>query len=862
MLWWVNVNLTPVNANQNVMPFEVMAPERTDPRRSSPPPTQTGVTELSVAGMNCRNCVRQVTEAIQGQLGVASVEVSLEDAQARVVWQPGIIPNLQEIVRAVERAGFRPSLPEVASALSIRGMTCSGCARRASEALQMVPGVARVEVELEKNLATIHWQGGASSNLEALIDAVTAAGYGATQVNAKAARAVPPVWSPLSGWRFNVVVGSALTLPLWLAEWVFHTGMERWYHWLSFLLVLPLQTLGGARFYRGAWNQLKVGASNMDTLVALGSTTAFLYSVWGLFAGWSGHLFFMESASIITLISVGHWIESKASAQAEKSLRALLNLTPPTARVVSKGGGETPVLITRLRIGDTVLVKASERIPIDGTVLDGGSTVDESMLTGESAPLEKTPGSLVFGGTANGPGWLTVRVTATGESTALAQIIAAVRRAQNSRAQIQRLGDRVSSVFVPAVVLVALGTGLWWGFAPDSAHAVTQWLEGFLWPAYHPAGALAAAIYHAAAVLIIACPCAMGLATPVAIMAGANAAAERGILIRDGIALEKAGRITAVLFDKTGTLTKGQAAVAAVQEFAMPKGLSLGVTPIAAALARLSLHPLSQAVARAATIESAYAITDWHERRGAGVEAKLTRHGAPIHDALFRLGSLSWLKESGADLRSAASFTAEWTARGATVLGLAADTRLLGVFALQDEIKPGAAALIRQLQKRRLPAFLVTGDNSLTAAAIAAAVGIDRTRVFAEVRPEAKARLVAQLQKQGHRIAFVGDGINDGPALEQADLGIAVSRASDVAREAADIILLNSDIQAIPEALGLAQATLRTIKQNLFWAFFYNALGVPLAVFGFLSPILSAFAMGASDLIVIGNALRLRRWSR
>jgi Cu+-exporting ATPase len=509
-------------------------------------------------------------------------------------------------------------------------------------------------------------------------------------------------------------------------------------------------------------------------------------------------------------------------------------------------------------------------------VTEGDSAVDEAMLTGESTPADKSARSELYAGTVNLNGRLVMRVTATGESTALAHIIAAVQRAQTSRADIQRLGDRVSSVFVPVIVAIAIAAALWWGLAPESAKHVHDLLAPFLWPAMTPTGA-ATAFIIAAAVLIVACPCAMGLATPAAIMAGANTAARRGILIRDGVALEKAGKVTAVIFDKTGTLTIGKPEVAKWQEIQSRTGVppvpnaeskpEAGETPallsFATALARSSTHPISQAIAKLEPeggVSQRPDLKDWREIRGAGVEAKAQPSTLNSQLSTIRLGSLRWLKDSGVDLASGEKFIAEWSGQGATIVGLAVDQSLAGLFAIKDTVKPGARGVVEKLHRQNLKMFLLTGDNALTAASIAREAGIESKNVFAEVRPEQKADFVKKLQVQGEQVAFVGDGINDAPALEQADLGIAVSRASDLAREAADIILLKSDIEAVPEALGLARATLRTIKQNLFWAFFYNALGVPLAALGFISPILCAAAMGVSDLIVIGNALRLLRW--
>jgi Cu+-exporting ATPase len=718
------------------------------------------------------------------------------------------------------------------SELVINGMTCSNCARHVLDALQSVPGVDRAEVALDQGRAGVRWKAGTTPNLAALSAAVSAAGYDARPATAETK-------STANAWRMNVTLGLACTIPITAGEWIFHWETEVWFQWVAFGLAFLVQVLCGARFYRGAWQQLKSGASNMDTLVALGSTAAFGYSVWVLLSGAGGHLYFMEAAAIITLISIGHWLEGRATALAGKAVRALFRLAPQQARRRNPDGTETEIPLAELQTGDSAVLRPGDRVPTDGMVIEGQSSLDEAMLTGESLPVEKQPGSQLYAGTLNLNGRIVMKVTAVGEATAMARIIAAVERAQNSRADIQRLADRVSNVFVPIVLLVAVAAGLWWGLAPNQAHRVSAFLGNYLWHPQMPETPLAAAILSAVAVLIVACPCAMGLATPVAIMAGTNAAAKRGILIRDGIALEKAGRITVVLADKTGTLTSGKPTVVATEG---------GELTLAASLGAGSNHPLSLAVAKL-TAERV-PLQGWREIRGSGVEA-----GAA------RLGSVAWLRQCGVDLSGHTGFTEKWTASGATILGLAVNRELKALIALQDTIKPDAAAAVERLARSGLKVFLVTGDNRRTAHAIAAQAGIAAENVFAEIKPEQKADLVKDLQRKGGRVAFVGDGINDAPALEQADLGIAVSQASDIAGEAADIILLKSDIRAIPEALDLARRTLRTIRQNLFWAFFYNAAAVPLAALGFLSPILCAAAMGLSDLIVIGNALRLT-WSR
>jgi Cu+-exporting ATPase len=730
-------------------------------------------------------------------------------------------------------------------------MTCQNCARHVAEAIESVAEVAGATVDLNNGMATVKWRGSLRNN-QRVQEAVSASGYRAAVAASTAGDTVPR----FRGWSLNVVFGSAAMLVLMAGEWIFRAGEQTWFQWLGFALALPVQIFCGARFYRNAWNQLKIGSSNMDTLVALGSTTAFLYSTWGFFAGWQAHLYFMEAVAIITLISIGHWMEAMVGARASSSLHALMALAPETARRLDGSGAEEECRVRDLRPADRVVLRPGERVPTDGKVASGASAVDESMLSGESVPVEKAAGQPVFAGTINVNGRLEIEVTATGEETALAHIIAIVQRAQNSRAEIQKLGDRVSSVFVPCVVAAALAAALAWGFAPAQMRHFATLLEPILWHPHLDGSPLALAIYNAVAILIVACPCAMGLATPAAIMAGTNAAARRGILLRDGGAIERSGKITAVLFDKTGTLTRGELKVDEMLDLREPAGRSaISVTALAATMARPSHHPISRALA---SLDDGPIVTDsrWRELRGRGIESRHETFG----EVPLRLGSTAWLRESGVDFSRASSFTESAGSRGATVLGLAAGESLIGLFALRDTLKPQAAKVLREIEATGKRVYMVSGDQERIARAIGKELGLNPENVFAEIPPERKASIVAELQKRGETLAFVGDGINDAPALEQADLGIAVSRASDVAREAADIILLNSDLEAIPKAMSLAEATLRTIKQNLFWAFFYNAAAIPLAAAGFLSPILCAAAMGLSDVVVIGNALRLRRY--
>lgn len=735
-------------------------------------------------------------------------------------------------------------------------MTCSNCARHVQEALSAVPGVASARIHLESGRADVQFQAGHPGSAEPLIAAVQAAGYTAQTLPGPGDAGLdspPPGSNP---WHSALWLGGPVLLIQMIAEWGLGLGMNRSYHIAAFLLSLPVQVWVGGRFYQGAWRQLRVGQSNMDTLVSLGSTAAFGFSVWGLFQGFHGHLYFMEAVGILTLISLGHWLESRMSARAGASLQALMRLAPEQARRREHDGTERDVPVAELQPGHQIVLRPGDRIPVDAEVTDGFSHVEEAMLTGEPVPVEKTPGTLLYAGTINQSGRLVAAVRATGANTALSHIIAAVERAQTSRAQIQRLADKVSSVFVPVVVAVAVLTALFWALDYERASAIHAQLRPWLWSAHLPESPAAAAWVMFASVLIVACPCAMGLATPAALMAGVNAAARRGILIRDALALEKSGRVNTIIFDKTGTLTTGHPEVLG----AWPEPtLAPSLATLVSSLTRGSQHPLSRALADWAAPSGASGPIPhgWRELRGSGVEARGSSQDGVA--GWHRLGSADWLRSQDVSLDGAASFASEWASRGASVLYLAHNQRLLAAFALRDALKPGAREMVERLRARGLQVGLLSGDQPAAALVLGNELGIAPQEIAAGVRPEDKANVIRQRQQLGGKVAFVGDGLNDGPALAQADLGIAVTRATDVAREAADVLLLQGDLAAIPAALDLAQATLQVIHQNLFWAFFYNAAFIPLAALGFLSPMLSAVAMAASDLIVLGNALRLRR---
>lgn len=747
--------------------------------------------------------------------------------------------------------------------LKVNGMNCQNCARKVRETISAFDNVSRVDVDLSGGSATIYWRDIRDKDVNQIISALKKTGYSATEV-AQVEDTHEHGLESVSGWKTNILIGLLVFIPLMVGEWFLHAHDKPWFRWTAFVGALIVQVVCGKRFYAGAWNQLRRFSANMDTLVALGSSAAFGYSVWALFTN-QPHLYFMEAVGIITLISIGHWLEARMSQKAGAALRELMNLSPSKARLLVNNK-EVEVAVNELKPGDHVVIKPGDRVPTDGEIVEGVAFVDESMLTGESLPVEKKSGSKVFAGTINQDGVAIVRVEAIGEETALWRIIELVRKAQESRADIQRLADKVSNIFVPVVIVVALAAGLWWGLDYESAKNFHQTLSAFLWQTGIPQNPFAAALIHIAAVLIIACPCAMGLATPVALMAGTSVAARRGILIRDSVALEKTGKITCIVFDKTGTLTEGKLSISSMVDVKSGGTPSVETLEIIRKMTCSSNHPASRAlcvgiqkILKVNEKENASAIfgtNGWREIRGHGIEMELTGDSSQTK-TLYRLGSFQWLESCAVKIPNNIKVILE---DGGITVGFSKNDELVAYFVLEDTLKQGIREVIASLERNGLKVYMVTGDNRKSARRIAEQTGIEPERVFAEVKPEEKSGIIKSLQAQGERVAFVGDGINDAPALETANLGIAVSQASDIAREAADIILLKSDVHVIPEALGLARATLRTIKQNLFWAFFYNAAAVPLAALGFLSPIVCAAAMGVSDVVVIGNALRLNRW--
>lgn len=715
----------------------------------------------------------------------------------------------------------------------IEGMSCASCVARVEKALAAVPGVQSASVNLATEKASVHAHAGASA--EALKVAIEKAGYAATEVGRPEPSTRAGRWTD----KGVVIASAVLTLPLvlpMLAEWV---GLD-WALDAAWQLALAtvVQFGFGARFYRGGWKALKAGTGNMDLLVALGTSAAYglsAYLMWRHVGhGMSPHLYFEASATVVTLVLLGKWLESRAKRQAADAIRALQAQQPATARVRRADGSEADVPVDWLAVGDIVLVRPGDRVAVDGEVAEGRSHVDESLVTGESLPVAKEPGDTVTGGTVNAEGLLVVRATAVGAETTLSRIVRLVESAQAGKAPIQRAVDRVSAVFVPVVLGVALLTLVGWLAAGGGAEQ---------------------SLMHAVAVLVIACPCALGLATPTAIMAGTGVAARQGILIKDAEALEMAQAVTVVAFDKTGTLTEGRPALAA----ALPApGFDRGeVLRLAAALQSASGHPLARAVLDAAAAEGlrSDAARDIEALPGRGVQGRVGGRD-------LRLGSTRLLRELGLDAGGLATQAEALARQGKTLSWLVASDggalRLAGLLAFADPVKPSARPAVARLKALGVRIVMLTGDHAAAAAAVAAEVGIDDVR--AEVLPGDKAAAVRRLAEGGAVVAFVGDGLNDGPALAAADVGFAMAGGADVAAEAAGVTLMRGDLLLVADALEVSRRTRAKIRQGLFWAFAYNVLGIPLAAFGLLSPVIAGGAMAFSSVSVVANALTLRRW--
>ncbi|MBX9958679.1 MAG: heavy metal translocating P-type ATPase [Burkholderiaceae bacterium] len=720
--------------------------------------------------------------------------------------------------------------------LGIAGMTCASCVTRVEKALKKVPGVTEATVNLATESARVSYQ--PSEQIEArLRRAVRDAGY---EPRAADALEQQQDASPWAGFA-PVAFGLALSLPL-VVPMVGDFFGRHWMlpAWVQFLLATPVQFILGARFYVAGWHALKARTGNMDLLVAIGTTAGWALSVWlWLFAGHEGmpHLYFEASAVVVTLVLLGKWLEARAKRQTTAAIRALHALRPDVAHLIGPDG-EVDVPVAEVLVGDRIVVRPGERFPVDGILLEGHTQVDESMLTGEPLPVAKDAGERLTGGSINGEGRIVMQVAAVGSETVLARIIRLVEDAQAAKAPIQRLVDQVSAVFVPVVLLIALAT-----------------LAGWLM-AGHP---LEHAVIHAVAVLVIACPCALGLATPAAIMAGTGVAAKHGILIKDAQALEIAHRVDTVAFDKTGTLTVGQPRLTAFE--VAPGGDEAQLLAAAASLQSGSEHPLARAVVQAA------------QTRGMAIEAPDNVRAVPgrgsegeVGVRSYLVGSLRWMDELRVALGPLAARAAVQQQQGATVSALVERTTegltLRALLAFGDEPKPGAKEALAALRARGIRTVMISGDNRGAAEAMARRLGLrpEEGEVLAEVLPGDKAARVTELKQGGHVVAMVGDGVNDAPALAAADVGLAMGNGTDVAMHAAGITLMRGDPLLVAGAFSVSDRTVAKIRQNLFWAFIYNVAGIPLAALGYLSPVIAGAAMALSSVSVMSNALLLRRW--
>jgi Cu+-exporting ATPase len=781
--------------------------------------------DLPIAGMTCASCAGRVERALSKVLGATAVSVNLATEQARVQAPSDSLPALMDAVR---QAGY--SVPQQTLELSIDGMTCASCVGRVERALAKVPGVKSVSVNLANERAHLELLG--QIDPQTLIGAVTKAGYSASvwevehpQADNQQQRLHRERWALLAA----IALALPLVLPMVLQPFGVHWMLPAW---VQFALATPVQFIFGARFYVAAWKAVRAGAGNMDLLVALGTSAGYGLSVyeWATAAGRLPHLYFEASAVVIALVLLGKYLESRAKRQTASAIRALEALRPERATQVIDGR-EQDVAISALRLNDLVMVKPGERFPVDGIVVEGQSHADEALISGESLPVPKQPGDKVTGGAINGEGRLLVQTLALGAETVLARIIRLVEDAQAAKAPIQKLVDKVSQVFVPVVLLIALATLVGW------------WLYG---------APLETALINAGAVLVIACPCALGLATPTAIMAGTGVAARYGILIKDAEALERAHEVSAVVFDKTGTLTSGAPRIAHLSAI---DGDEAALLQMAGALQRGSEHPLAKAVLDACA-ERGLTVADVSNSQsltGRGIAGSL--------DGLrLALGNRRLLEESGLSAGPLADSATAWETEGRTLSWLieqSPEPRVLGLFAFGDTLKPGALQAVQQLNTRNISSHLLTGDNRGSAKVVAEALGI--SDVHAEVLPADKAATVAALKKTGV-VAMVGDGINDAPALAAADIGIAMGGGTDVAMHAAGITLMRGDPRLVPAALEISRKTYAKIRQNLFWAFVYNLIGLPLAAFGFLNPVLAGAAMALSSVSVVSNALLLKTW--
>ena len=806
---------------------------------------------LPIIGMTCANCALSIERNLKKLQGVEETNVNFASEQASVSFDPELI-NIDELIKKVEDVGYGIATAKVE--LPITGMTCANCALSIERTLnKKVPGVVKASVNFASERAAVQYLPNLTS-VEEMIAAIRQAGYDAIppdetgeaeDIEQRARRA------EIADQTRKFIVGILFTLPLFLWSMGRDFGLlggwshALWVNWAFWALATPVQFYTGWDYYTGGWKSLKNRSANMDVLVAMGSSVAYFYSVAViLHPSLGSHVYFETSAVIITLIKLGKMLEARAKGRTGNAIRKLMGLRPKTATII-RDGKEVEVSLKEVKVSDVVVVRPGEKIPVDGIVLEGNSAVDESMLTGEPIPVDKSTGDTVVGATINSEGLLKFRATRVGKDTALAQIIKLVQDAQGSKAPIQALADRVAAVFVPGVIGIATITFiLWWSLG----------------------GEFVPAMIRLVAVLIIACPCALGLATPTAIMAGTGKGAEKGILFKDSEALEKATKLETIVLDKTGTLTLGKPAVADVIAFntSSPVQHKKELLRIAASVEKGSEHPVGRAILKEAEKQGLELLEpqEFKASGGLGVQAR-------INGQLVYVGKPGWFKEMGLDMTGGNEYVHTLQRQGKTLMAVVVEKELAGLIAVADSLKAESKEAVAELRSEGLKVVMLTGDNIETARSIGEEVQVDE--IIAEVRPEEKSMKIKELQDRGQMVGMVGDGINDAPALAQADVGIAIGTGTDVAIETADVILASGNLAGISRSIQLSRATMRTVKENLFWAFIYNMILIPVAagvlypleflpsLLRQLHPILAALAMALSSITVVSNSLRLYR---